>query len=94
MALPKSKKLDQTQQTLLALDKQVQELTASIKYQQDVHATTIDILRLSEDRVKVLKLQASDEQASIQQIQEKLAQVQSTIVALGGTSNEAPTVET
>lgn len=86
VAQPKNKiKLDQTEQTLQALQKQEKELYSSIQYQQDVHATTLDILNMSEGKVEALKLQASDEQANIQQTQEKLAQVQSTIIALGGT---------
>lgn len=86
LALLKEKtKLDQTEQTIQALQKQEKELYSSIQYQTDVHVTTLDILRMSEDRVQALKLQSSDEQASIQHDQEKLAKVQSTIVALGGT---------
>ena len=86
VALPKwENKKDQTQETLSQLSKQEKELVLSLEYQQDVHQVTLDILTTAQAKVEALKLQASDEQAKIQSIQESIAQVQDTIIALGGT---------
>lgn len=74
-----------TIQTIKALEKQAKELSWSIEYYTDVHASTLDILSGTAARLQALQLQASDEQANLQELVEQLSRVQDTIAILLGT---------
>lgn len=83
-----------TSQTIKVLKKQSKELSWSIEYYTEINNSTLDILSGTLAKVQALKLQASDEQANIQQLQEKKAQVDDTIAILLGDAWPSPVVDT
>lgn len=74
-----------TIQTIKALEKQAKELSWSIEYYADIHKSTLDILSGTAAKLQALQLQASNEQANLQELVEQRARVQDTIAILLGT---------
>lgn len=71
--------------TIKALEKQAKELSWSIEYYADVHKSTLDILSGTAAKLQALQLQASNEQAKLQELVEQRARVQDTMAILLGT---------